>query len=166
MAVTIDGVGEINGVVLPTTSFGKVLQVVRATNATQQDTSSGTFVDAGISVTITPQKTTSTVILIHACSYLLFMASAGEQRGRIQITDSSNTAVSGAEDCNLGGTKVGTTGGQVQFWGNMITIGYASPATLSAVTYKARFAVDTTSNQLRLRNNVATSQLYAIEVSA
>jgi hypothetical protein len=68
MAVTIDGVGEINGVTLPTTSFGKVLQVVSATTSTEVSTTSSTYVTTGITATITPASTSSKVLILCSTS--------------------------------------------------------------------------------------------------
>ena len=155
MAVTIDGVGEINGVVLPTTGFGKVLQVVRATDSTDRTTTSTSFVDASISVTITPQKSTSAVLLIYSTR----TTPASNNFIRIQITDSSNNAISGAQSSVFGGSTIGS--------GAAVTtiIGYATPATTSAVTFKGRFHTEL-AGTATLPNSQHTGQLYAIEVSA
>lgn len=153
MAVTIDGVGEINGVVLPTTSFGKVLQVVRATDTTSRSTSSTSYVDANISVTITPQKSTSAVLLLWSLSAdtpsnIIFS---------LAITDSSNNIVSGGE----GGELFPQSSRLII---RQTIIAYATPATTSTVTFKGRFKVNTSTASIK--NADVTGQLYAIEVSA
>jgi hypothetical protein len=144
-----------DGSAFETFGGGKVLQVVRATDATGRSTTSGTFVDANISVTITPQKNTSAILLIW--SVLVRNPSGGYIY--LRIADSSDVGISGAEDSAMGSvTALSTT-----FWQTNL-IGYATPATTSAVTYKGRFAASTgTSN---LVNNNQVGQLYAIEVSA
>jgi hypothetical protein len=43
---------------------------------------------------------------------------------------------------------------------------YATPATTSAVTYKARFRRNGSTETITILNAEATGQLYAIEVSA
>ena len=162
MAVTIDGSGEISGldeinnIPLPTTGFGKVLQVVRATDTTDRTTTSVSFVDANISVTITPQKSTSSIILIHTAVGVLQVS--GTRFGDVQITDSSNNAISGAE-LNQFGFNSTTTVNHV-----LTQIAYSSPATLSAVTYKVRFRSSGTT--FLMPNSTNTAQMYAIEVSA
>ena len=133
-----------------------ILQVVRATDTTARTTSSTSFVDASISVTITPQKATSAILLIWS---LAFNHLTTADFARFQITDNSNNAISGAEDVFSGS---GTT---AQFLNGLALIGYNTPATTSATTYKGRFAVQT-SGSTRLDNNKSTGQLYAIEVSA
>ena len=160
MAVTIDGSGEITGldeinnIPLPTTGFGKVLQIVRATDSTERSTTSGSFVDANLSVTITPQKSTSAIIVVYVVS-----AQAGNNGYvGIQITDSSNNALSGATLNYLGDGTSTAIQGTMNVWG------YSTPATTSATTYKARF--NTFSGTAKLKNAETAGQIYAIEVSA
>ena len=131
---------------------GKILQIVRATDTTNRSTTSTSFVDASMSVTITPQKNTSAVLLLWQASV---ETSGGVTTGEFQITDNSNVAQSGAERATL--NLVGK--------GHIVLIGYATPATTSAVTYKVRF-LSTTASTLTLLNSANTGQLYAIEVAA
>jgi hypothetical protein len=133
---------------------GKVLQVVRATDATDRSTSSSSFVDASISVTITPQKSTSAILLLW---FFAGIPAAG-QTMRAQITDNSNNALSGAE--NAPNTNLGATSAGMLF----SLLGHSTPATTSATTYKGRFRGDGLS--ITIQNAVQTGQLYAIEVSA
>jgi hypothetical protein len=166
MAVTIDGVGEINGVVLPTTSFGKVLQVVRATDTTNRSTTSTSFVDiTGMSVTITPQKSTSVILVIANFTYGVNTTSGVNQYGRVQITDSSNNAISGAEESIIGLNNITYTNPGSSY-GVMNQIAYATPATTSAVTYKLRVRSHTANISVDVFNAFSTGQMYAIEVSA
>ena len=135
---------------------GKVLQVVRATDSSTRSTTSTSFVDASISTSITPQKATSAVLLIWIAQ-VEFQASNNYMN--LQITDASNNPIAGAED-SLWGSSADTNPNGLQ-----TIIGYATPATTSAVTYKGRFKVNSTGTA-RLRNTVATGQLYALEISA
>jgi hypothetical protein len=167
MAVTIDGVGEINGVVLPTTSFGKVLQVVRATDAgTDRSTTSSSYVDASISVTVTPQRSTSIVLLAWTFGAVsIGLGALTNVRAQYQLTDSSNNTISGAQTLTLGYLgNTSLTG--ASFYIPLTAIGYATPATISAVTYKGRFRALSASTTAYIDNVNVTSQLYAIEVSA
>ena len=161
MALTIDGsdptgdLGDLLDAKLPIAG-GKILQVVRATDSTDRTTTSITFVDASISVTITPQKSDSAILIIWCVS--MFKAAASEYvAGR--ITDNSNNAISGAETSFMGSANA-TNQQALQ-----TLIAYATPATLSATTYKARFR-GANGNTVTLNNSVNTGQLYAIEVSA
>jgi hypothetical protein len=133
---------------------GKILQIVRATDGTQRSTSSTSFVDASISVTITPQKNDSAVILIWAAE--VFPANNGFIR--LRITDNDNNPIGGSEGSEFGGSGVGSATNHIS------TIGFATPGTTSATTFKGRFLVNTGTGILL--NTQSTGQLYAIEVSA
>ena len=137
------------------TGVGKILQVVRATDTTQRTTTSTSFVDVtGMSVTITPQKSTSAILIFSTFVPQIDAA----QDYFFQITDSSNTAISGAENVyyilNITGTRI---------W-PLNLMAYATPATTSATTYKLRFKVSGSTGYVR--NELNTGQMYAIEVSA
>jgi hypothetical protein len=140
---------------------GKILQIVRATDVTQRTTSSTTFVDVtGMSVTITPQKNTSAVLLL--ASFMHEMTSGTTQTtGRFQITDASNNTISGAEQMLSGMAGLNSYHHRA-----VVLIAYATPATTSATTYKLRFRTDNALSQCSLLNQLTTGQMYAIEVSA
>jgi hypothetical protein len=135
---------------------GKILQVVRATDATQRSTTSTTYVDANISVTITPQKNDSFIFLMWYFSTAHLTTS---NYGMFQITDVSNNAISGSENGFYGSNTT------TDFYAQISMAAYHAPATLSATTYKGRFKVSTTGTNF-LNNNVNTGQLFAIEVAA
>ena len=135
---------------------GKILQVVRATDTTDRTTTSTTFVDiTGMSVTITPSSATSTILLIVTGRF-----GANGSYSEYQITDSSNTAISGAE-AMASGLNTATAFRQMG-----VMIAYASPATTSATTYKARFKTQSASFAAISQNAFGTGQIYAIEVAA
>jgi len=173
MAVTIDGAGPLagattlNGLTIPTTGFGKVLQVVRATNTTSMATTSLSFVDAtGISVTITPQKSTSAILIISTFYGIAFRSSGTGCRATYAITDSSNNTVSGGGEYTLGSYRY-TYGSSALHDGPVTLIGYATPATTSAVTYKLRYKANESGNEANVAGSATSvSQLFAIEVSA
>jgi len=131
-----------------------VLQIVRATDTTTRSTTSTSFVDASISVTITPTKNDSSILVV----YSAFVEAPSNVFIDAQITNASNTALSGAEN----GRFKANAGGVLQVMATLI--GYDSPATLAATTYKTRFKVQSGTGYLQ--NSINTGQLYAIEVSA
>lgn len=141
---------------------GKILQIVRATDSTNRSTTSTSAVDASISVTISPTKSDSALILLWSFSWR-GSASVDSTYVYFQITDSSNNAISGAEK-NEGGASFTGTGTRYTS-APAVLVAYATPATTSAVTYKGRFFVDPSVTNTIL-NGVNTGQLYAIEVSA
>jgi len=146
---------------------GKVLQVVRATDTTDRTTTSGSYTDVtGMSVTITPKKNDSAVIILAVFNHTSTSTSSNsDMTARYRITDSSNNAISGAEDLFIVGSSTTFTG-TATLGQSCTLVAYATPATLSAVTYKLRFHVAVITNTAAVKNALATGQMYAIEVSA
>jgi len=146
---------------------GKVLQVVRATDSGTNRTSTSTsFVDVtGMSVTITPQKVDSEILVIATGLYRGLNTATDITRGNFQITDSSNGALSGAEAVTFGTSGLTGSGSRI-FENGFCLIGRIAPNTTSAVSYKLRFSTTDANNQVQVRNEPATGQIYAIEVSA
>ena len=172
MAVTIDGAGPLagattlNGLTIPTTGFGKVLQVVRATDTTDRSTTSTSFVDVtGMSVTITPQKSTSAVLILSTFSAVILDTASNLVLSNFQITDSSNNPISGAQALPFGSLRFTVTANP-RLWVPLCFVGYATPATTSATTYKLRFNSQNASITTSLQNNTNAGQMFAIEVSA
>jgi hypothetical protein len=146
---------------------GKILQIVRATDTTFRSTTSTSFTDASLSVTITPQKNDSAILLI-AVGFIRasWTTEAVSHFGGLQLTDASNNAVSGAERTDFGLTR-GTSGVDGRDWrGSYTLIGRVTPATTSAVTYKLRFNSSSANTTIFLQNTESSSQLFAFEVSA
>lgn len=134
---------------------GKILQIVRAIDTTERTTTSTSFVDlTGLSVTITPSKTDSAVLVVLSIRGL----SGNADYIGIQITDSSNNAISGSQLHEIGD-------GANQVFSPMTALAWSTPATTSAVTYKARFK-SFGGATATVRNNQNTGQIFAIEVSA
>jgi len=135
---------------------GKILQIVRATDATDRTTTSTSFVDASISVTITPQKNDSAILLIWS---FVGGKNAANEFLRFIITDSANNVVSGAQAGLLGSTNA------TLLYAQLSVFAYATPNTTSATTYKVRFRSDQ-GNSVIIQNTESTGQMFAIEVSA
>jgi hypothetical protein len=138
----------------------RIVQIVRATDSTQRTTTSASYVDASLSVTITPTKNTNVVLVIYVGNVFATRGTTGTPTTLLRITDSSNNAISGSEEMQIAAAN--TT-----FVTQSTTlIAYSTPATEAATTYKLRFRSINTDTTSRLENNVNTGQLYAIEVSA
>ena len=137
-------------------SHGKILQVVRATDATDRTTTSTSFVDANISVTITPTSSASTILVVWQ-----HLPNPGANAAVYsQITDASNTALSGAESVQF------QSGNSTVPMSLQTVIGYDAPATTSATTYKGRFKTGNGAVAHNIRNATNTGQLIALEISA
>jgi hypothetical protein len=145
---------------------GKILQVVRATDTTNRSTTSTSYVDVtGMSVTITPQKSTSAIIILSSFNHFTQSTLDTLNFGYYQIVDSSNNVIGGQTD-HTNGVENFTGSGNRRTFSALTLVSYATPATLSAVTYKLRFRVDNAGVSLQVRNSTTTGQMYAIEVSA
>jgi hypothetical protein len=145
---------------------GKVLQVVRATDTTQRTTTSTTPTDVtGMSVTITPQKSTSAVIVVAIFNALAQGGNNANTNSTYYLTDSSNNPLSGADGMTFGLVNVTSSASSLLFSGLNIW-GYSTPATTSATTYKLRFKANVSPAVAEVRNDLNTGQLFAIEVSA
>ena len=146
---------------------GKILQIVRATDSTNRSTTSTSFVDVtGMSVTITPQKSDSAIIVFASGNMNNAWSTAGGQVSKLQLADSSNNALSGAEDVFVGPINVSGTGTRSIYLAFTLWA-YVTPATTSAVTYKMRFARNTADlDSVTIENSRVTGQIFAIEVSA
>jgi hypothetical protein len=131
---------------------GGILQIVRATDTTNRTFSTSSFADAGISVTITPSSVNSSLMLIWSVQ----AHSPASDYISIQITDSSDVAISGAERGLIGDAA------QINY-GLLTQIGFVSPATTSPVTYKGRARTNGGSGVLL--NEQCAGQLIAIEVA-
>ena len=136
----------------------RILQVVRATDSTSRSTTSTSYVDASISVTITPTSADSDILLVWTA--LGKKDGSATEIGYRQITDSSNVTISGAEDGLFG--QVSSS----DVFQYMTLVGFDSPATTSATTYKGRFRTHSSGGTVELLNNQATGQMFALEVSA
>jgi hypothetical protein len=145
---------------------GKILQIVRATDTTSRSTTSTSLVDVdGMSVTITPQKNDSAILIVAIARISTDSAVDSNNFGRFAVTDSSDNLISGAEDMVMGlqnftGTSTRSALASLNLWA------YATPATTSATTYKLRFRSGLSTVTLFSRNDLSTGQMYAIEVSA
>lgn len=158
----ISGATTLNGLTIPTTGFGKVLQIARGTDTTRRTSTSTSYTDVtGVSVTVTPLSSTSTFLVIFT-GFLGVGAGAGAQAyGFVQLTNGSNVALSGAENTNYGTDAVA---GSVYF--PVTLIGYSAPATTSPVTYKLRYRIDSGTKTVYAYNDLTTANIYAIEVAA
>jgi len=144
-------------------TIGKVLQVVRATDVTARATTSASYVDiTGMTVTITPQSATSSILILSSLSVNIYR-SGNTARAFTTITDASNTSISGSEGAEL--TSAVSTASWIALDVQVNQIAYDTPGVTTAVTYKMRFKTDTAAT-ITAQNNINTGQMYAIEVAA
>jgi hypothetical protein len=141
---------------------GKVLQVVNATHSTEVASTTSTFVDTGLTATITPTSATSKILVIVS---QMGISKSGSTRMHLKLlrgaTDilqmSDINAYTGANDFN----NVGS-----------VTSSYLdSPATTSATTYKTQFCSQQNVSVVYVQSYAATngnsvSTLTLMEIGA
>ena len=124
-------------VALTSDSFGKVLQVVQATYATQGTTTSTSFSDTGLTASITPSNSSNKVLVIIQHNLGL---SDGTDRanGKIKLLRDTTDIWGGSSLYPYTRAQAGA-GAMVNYWGFPIVY-LDSPATTSSTTYKTQYA--------------------------
>ena len=138
----------------------RILQVVSATYSTSTSSSTTSYADTGLSVSITPSSSSSKVLIIV------------DQAGCYKSTGSSGNALSlkllrdstDLVDFLKGGGFTNTNSDLI--FGNTGYVYLDTPATTSATTYKTQFKNDTAASAVFVQVNSAVSTIAALEVSA
>jgi hypothetical protein len=157
--ITTGSTGQvINKASLPT---GSVIQVVQGTYATQTSTTSSTFVDTGLTATITPTSNTSKILVIvsqNGCE-----KGAGNTYLQLRLVKNSTTLIHLESLGNYSNTSV-------SMGVNASSTNYLdSPATTSATTYKTQFCSGDNSTLIyvQILNGVQpTSTITLMEIAA
>ena len=132
----------------------RVLQVVTATHGTQV-TSTGSEIDTGLTVTITPQSTSNKILIVAMHNGF---AKAGNVYGLIKLKRGATTITTLGP--TLGNTTTVTT-----FVGIAANVIYLdNPATTSATTYKT--TMQASGPTTFMQTDSAVSYIAAIEISA
>jgi hypothetical protein len=143
---------------LPTGVGGKVLQVVNATYNTETTSSTNTFVDTGLTASITPSSTSNKILIT------VVVAGVGK--------DSSNTYLTikllrGSTDlirldegagytADSGSNRIGAVSGTY----------LDSPSTTSATTYKCQFKSNQNSASVLVNDESSVSTMTLMEIEA
>jgi hypothetical protein len=138
---------------------GKVLQVVFGSTSTQVSSSSNTFIDTGLSATITPSATTSKV--------LVFVSHNGSSVSASSVFWAGKLFRGGTEIQLIGDTLLTSDGGAMR--GSISTKYLDSPSTTSATTYKTQFCSRSNSGTVRAQYaeySGNTSTIILMEIGA
>jgi hypothetical protein len=128
---SISGLAAVGGLSSPQT--GSVLQVVSANTRTYSTTSTtGSWIDSGISASITPTSSSSRILVIAAPSVLIDKVSSFDNLAFL-IVDRSGTKLA-ASFTNLRAYDRGGSGNQLQTKPSVSFVD--SPSTTSSITYK------------------------------
>ena len=134
---------------------GRILQVINGLLTTGQSTTSTTYVDSGLSATITPSSSTSKILILVSASSVAVNTTA---RGvSVNLTRDSTPIVEFAQ-------FLGYSSNSESY--NPSTSYLDSPNTISAITYKVRYKVSTGSATAYFSDNASTSTIILMEVAA
>jgi hypothetical protein len=144
-------------------SAGKLIQIVEGTTSTYATSSSSTYSDTNLTVTITPTLATSQILVIvsqQGCGKSASNAGTANQirlmRGATQIS-------------NTGDGLFRTAGTGLEAFYSVIMMKLDSPATTSATTYKTQFRSVTGTSMTYVNyytGEAPTSSIVAIEIGA
>ena len=122
---------------------GKVLQVVNTTYATEVASTSSTFVDTGLTATITPTSATSKILIIVS---QMGVSKTGDVRIKMQLLRGATTIL------KMGDINAYTGASGFNNIGSITGSFLDSPATTSATTYKTQFASQTGAATVYVQN--------------
>ena len=144
---------------------GSVLQVVSATYSTQTGINSTSYVDTGLSASITPSSSSSKILIIIGQTMITSRATASIFAA-INIVRGATQVM---EILRANGIEAGTSG--AGFFTNFGVVGFSyldSPATTSSTTYKTQAKVNSTANSGygEAQSGGATSTITLMEIAA
>jgi hypothetical protein len=137
---------------------GSILQVVYASTTTSVDSSSATFADTGLSVTITPKFSSSKIIV--AFSTHCFKSSD------FQTNYMGTKVLRGATEIARPTYYFLQTGAAEQHRQTLTFFMQDSPATTSATTYKVQFNSADAKSFVRVMADNTLGTIFALEVKA
>jgi hypothetical protein len=145
----------------PAGGGGKILQVIQGSSTTSTSTTSTSFVDTGLSASITPTLATSRILVIVSHASTAIDRTTGGygnggfclKRGTTTIQDLSNNSIG-----------MGDTASQIHLK-TSISFSYVdSPATTASTTYKTQMRLDV--GTLTTQNASSPSQMILLEIGA
>jgi hypothetical protein len=136
---------------------GRILQVQQATFGTQSSTSSTTYSDTGLTVTITPTAASSTIMVL----FFLPIAKQGNVNSKLnwKLLRASTT---------LSNTQVNYLRNDTAslFQSSLSYSYYDSPATTSATIYKVQYATNSSGNGVEICTDNAQAIIQVLEIGA
>jgi hypothetical protein len=136
---------------------GRILQVQQATFGTQSSTSSTTYSDTGLTVTITPTAASSTIMVL----FFLPIAKQANVNSKLNwkllrgATTLSNTQVNYLRNDTAS-----------LFQSSISYSYYDSPATTSATTYKVQYATNSSGNGVEICTDNSQAIIQVLEIGA
>jgi hypothetical protein len=171
MAITLNGDGSISGLTATGISaaqtvtsanmpIGSVLQVVEGSVAANTSTTSTSFVDSGLSATITPTSASSKILVITSQRLTPIRSDPFVSGSTILLRGSTELA---RRDLNYR-TDHGSFGNNIP---SGVTFTFLdSPATTSATTYKTQMKVDTGFSSNTIQTSSNRGSIILMEIAA
>jgi len=149
----------LTGTVLTNKTAGTVLQVVNVVYATLASSTTSTYVDTGLSASITPSSSSSKILV------LVDQGGCGKQTNNTRIKLQLLRDASSIQVIDAGiGTFTNSTA--TNFIGS-ISIAYLdSPSTTSSTTYKTQFASHNNNNGVFVQTDGSASSIILMEIAA
>ena len=141
MAITFHPDGRVTGNTIKST--GNIIQVVQATHGNQVSTTGTSYVDTGLSAAITPNSSSSKILVIVTQRFFI-KRSTDQARGGFRLLRGSTVILQGpnqASGAEPGGEGFSSANGPsaIQFAGDYGCSFLDSPSTTNATTYKTQF---------------------------
>jgi hypothetical protein len=147
----------------PAGGGGKVLQVVQGTLTTNASTSGGTYVDTGLTVSITPSSATSRIYVTATLPEIGLTASGSSTSSAfgIQLVRTSTALQSGVI-----GTFAGASSANREIYAPFNFSYLDSPATTSSTTYKVQMVVNTGTTVTTYNSGTKIGSIVVMEIGA
>lgn len=150
----------LTGTILTNATPGTILQVVNTTFSTRVTSSSSTYADTGMSLSITPRSTTSKILILVNMNDVDKVSS--DTYAGFRVVRGSTTVVTFATAASYTqSSATNSTGCGVSY--------LDSPATASSVTYKVQFASNNNTSYIAINDGItgtASSNMTLMEVAA
>ena len=137
----------------------RVLQVVQATTSTETTNSTNTFADTGLTATITPQSTSSKILVI--VSHVSNRKLAGNVGSGLNLR-----LFRGATNIKTIAAVMGYTNSSSDLIFSQSAMVLDSPASVAATTYKTQFSNNENASGVRVQAQSVESQITLMEISA
>ena len=133
----------------------RIMQVIEGKSSATATSTSATYADTGLTVTITPSSTSSKILVF--ASHAVY-TSAGSTGGGLRIVRGSTTLT---QNSDMSFTPSG--GGLISTW-QMTNLD--SPATTSATVYKTTFARNFGAGSVQVNSTGNDASIIVMEISA
>ena len=136
----------------------RILQVVSANTTTEVSSSSTTYADTGLTATITPQSSSSKIMVVAIHGGCAKNTGSAISQLRLQLLRTA-TSIGFSQACF-------TNTDSFNFVGGITIATLDSPATTSATTYKTQISNNVAAASVTVQHASSQSTMFLLEVSA